>query len=292
MEENSLWQGILCYRSSATQHHMTQSLQSVSMHYIRFELALISLTCVMGIAAPRLSAQDSKQLGDYTLKYGYAYYTASGRSVENGGVGAVQKLPGEFKFWFNNQVDMFVRSDTVKASHNTNSWTAGAGDTVVGLDMVLRSEGNRAPEFDFTYDAKLPTSLGFRAGEVDHEAILSLLKGVGRHSFEADLGDYIEGFAHSAAAHSFELTLSDEIGLRKCRPGQCKTTYRWTTIHEFDFTSSSPDTASEAYQLAKLKYYVSDRFAIAPGVRVTYTPYSGRFAAFVTFYCSGGLRRH
>jgi len=201
-------------------------------------------------------------------------------------------LPGEFKFWLNDKVDMFARSDTIRASRKPQSWAVGAGDTVVGLDLLLRSEGKTAPELDFTYDAKLPTKDGFKAGEVDHEAIVSLLKVIGKHSLEGDFGDYIEGIAHASAAHQFELTLSDEIGLTKCSKNCGGTTYRWTTIQELDLTTSSPDTPTEVYQLFKLKYYFNSRFAIAPGVRVTYTPYTGRFAPYVTLYVNGKLRRH
>jgi hypothetical protein len=242
----------------------------------------------IGLPSIPLSAED-KEFADFSLKYGYSFSGPSERLTQNGGTDSVQKLPGEFKMWLNPAVDMFVRSDTMKAVHTTGiGWTKGVGDTVVGLDLLLRSESKRAPEVDFTYDAKLPTASGFAAGEIDHEAILSVLKSGGRHSFEADLGDYIEGFAQSSAAHSFELTLSDEIGLGKSHNGA----YRFTTVQELDFTTSSPDTPTEAYQLAKLKYVVNPHVALAGGVRITYTPYTGRFGAYVTVYINGKLRRH
>jgi hypothetical protein len=107
--------------------------------------------------------------GDFTLKYGYTYLTASERSVSNGGTAPIQKLPGEFKFWFNEKVDMFVRSDTLRASHQPQSWKVGVGDTVVGLDLLLGPEGRKRPEIDFTYDAKLPTKSSTASDEVDHE---------------------------------------------------------------------------------------------------------------------------
>jgi len=252
---------------------------------------LVFLLLALSAAPLSVRAQD-KELGDFTLKYGYTYLTGSQRSVANGGTDAIQKLPGEFKFWFNDKVDMFVRSDTVRAARKLASWSAQSGDTVVGLDLLLRSEGKKAPELDFTYDAKLPTKDGFKAGEVDHEAIVSLLKVIGKHSLEGDFGDYIEGIAHASDAHQFELTLSDEIGLKKCSKNCGGTTYRWTTIQELDLTTSSPDTPTEVYQLFKLKYYFNSRVAIAPGVRVTYTPYTGRFSPYVTLYINGKVRRH
>jgi hypothetical protein len=257
---------------------------------VRYAWKLVILLLVLASIAVSGRAQD-KELGDFNLKYGYAYLTASQRSGTSGGTDGIQKLPGEFKFWFNDKIDVFVRSDTVRASRTPPSWAVGAGNTVVGLDLLLRSESKKAPELDFTYDAKLPTKDGFKAGEVDHEAIVSLLKVIGKHSLEGDFGDYIEGIAHASAAHQFELTLSDEIGLKKCSKNCGGTTYRWTTIQELDLTTSSPDTPTEVYQLFKLKYYFNSRFAIAPGVRVTYTPYTGRFSPYVTLYVNGKLRR-
>jgi hypothetical protein len=241
---------------------------------------------------PLRSLAQDKELGDFTFKYGYTYLSSSERSVSNGGTNAIQKLPGEFKFWFNSRVDVFVRSDTVRASQQPQSWNVGVGDTVVGFDVLLGSEGKKKPEIDFTYDVKLPTKSSTATDEVDHEVILSLLKVVGRNSLEGDFGDYIEGVSHASPANQFELTLSDEIGLRKCVKNCGGTTYRWTTIQELDLTTSSPDTPTEVYQLFKLKYNLNSKFAIAPGVRVTYTPYTGRFSAFVTVYINGNIRRH
>jgi hypothetical protein len=239
-----------------------------------------SIVClVISLVAISLSAQD-KQLGDYTLKYGYTYFTPSGRSVQNGGAGAIQKLPGEFKFWFSNSIDMFVRSDTIKASKSTGSWVTGAGDTVVGMDLLLIPEAGRKPEIDFTYDVKLPTANGFTAAEVDHEAIVSFIKSINKHSLEADLGDYIEGFSGRPAAHTFELTLSDEIMLNK----------KWSVVPEFDLSTASPDTPSEIFQAVKFKYQFKD-FVLAPGVRFTDTPYTGRFSVFVSLLFKGKLRK-
>jgi hypothetical protein len=77
--------------------------------------------------------------------------------------------------------------------------------------------------------------------------IVSLLKVTSGHSLEADFGDYIEGITHSSPANQFELTLSDEIGLKKCFKDCGGVTYRWTTIQELDLTTSSPDTPTEVY---------------------------------------------
>src|ERR1041385_1950845 len=71
-------------------------------------------------------AKDDNQFADYSLKYGYAYLSPSGRSVPHGGAGALQKLPGEAKFWFACNIDFFVRSDTVRSSHSTGAWVTGA----------------------------------------------------------------------------------------------------------------------------------------------------------------------
>src|SRR5947199_2619234 len=144
------------------------------MRYNSFVIrGILGIVCCL--ASVSASAQD-QQLGDYTIKYGYTYFTASGRSVLNGGIGASQKLPGTFKFWFSDKIDMFVRSNTVNSSHSSGSWVTGAGDTFVGMDLVLFPEPKtgKKPEVDFTYDVKLPTSRGFKAGEVDHEVVFAV----------------------------------------------------------------------------------------------------------------------
>ncbi len=253
-------------------------MQFAMLGYVRACIYL--LVSAVGLS----EAANAQSFGDYTLKYGYAYYTPSHRSSTAGGIGARQKLPGELKFVFSDKVDMFVRSDTIKATHDGPLWHTGAGDTVTGLDLVLLNSGYHRPEIDFTYDAKLPTS-GFASGLVDHEMILSFLKARGRQAFEADLGDYMEGFAAAPYAHSFELTLSDEFGLGHGH----HETYRVKLVPEIDFTSRSPDTPTELYELVRLKYKFSDRIMVAPGVRYTDTPYSSRFSAFVTLYVSGSL---
>ena len=235
--------------------------------------------------ATGLLAED-KQLGDYTLKYGYTYFTPSERSVQNGGAGALQKLPGQFKFWFNKDIDFFVRSTTFKASHNAGSWVKGAGDTFVGMDLILVPDIGKKIEMDFTYDVKLPTSTGFAAGEIDHEAIATFLKSTlnGKHAFELDLGDYIEGFSGAPAAHMFELTLNDEIQFSKNK--------NWTVVPEFDFTTASPDTPTEIFEIVAFKYQFKKKFVLSPGVRITDTPYTGRFSAFVSIQYSGSFRKH
>ncbi len=227
-----------------------------------------------------LYAEDM-ELGDFTFRYGYSFFSTSRRPVQEGGSSSSQKLPGQMKFWLNNKFDIFIRSDTIKASHDAQSWTAGAGDTVIGLDAMVHAE-SKLPEIDFTYDAKLPTSAGLSAGKVDHEIIVSVLKFIAPHSFEIDMGDYIEGIANAKSAHLFELTISDEIALGK-------RLYRWTTIQEFDLTTASQDTPFEAYQIFKLKRKINDHFAVAAGMRATYTAYSGRFAWFGTLYVKGRL---
>lgn len=251
------------------------------MHSKPFAVKTILWVFVVFMATG-LSAQD-KQLGDYTLKYGYTYFTPSGRSVPNSGTGAIQKLPGEFKFWFTNNIDMFVRSDTFKSSHSTGSWVKSAGDTFVGLDMVLIQEAKLRPEVDFTYDVKLPTSTGFAAGEVDHEAVAAFIKTLNdKHALEIDLGDYIEGFSGAPAAHTFELALSDEIQLNK----------KWSVVPEFDLTTASPDTPTEAFEIVKFKYKFKDNFVLSPGIRFTDTPYTGRVSVFVSLLYKGKLRKH
>jgi hypothetical protein len=241
------------------------------------------LGIVCSLSGMVVSAQD-KQLGDYTIKYGYTYSTASGRSVLDGGTGASQKLPGTFKFWFSSSLDMFVRSNTIKSSHSSGSWVTGAGDTVVGVDLVLFPEPTtgKKPEVDFTYDAKLPTSGGFKVGEVDHEVVAAISKTSGKHVPEIDLGDYIEGFSGRSAAHSFELTLLDTVKLSQ----------NWKIVPELDWTTASPDTPSEVYQVITFKRTFKKNFVFAPGFRVTSTPYTGRFSAFVSLTYGGSLRKH
>lgn len=255
------------------------------MHCKPFLLKSI-VSILVSLTATGLSAED-KQPGDYTLKYGYNYFTPSGRSVQNGGAGALQKLPGEFRFWFSKDINFFVRSDTFKVSHNTGSWVKGAGDTFLGVNLILFPDIGWNIETDFTYDAKLPTSTGFAAGEIDHEAQASFMKTINKHALELDLGDYIEGFSGAPAAHQFELTFNDEIQFSKNQ--------NWTVIPEFDLTTASRDTPTEIFQIVSFNYTFKafkEKFVLSPGVRFTDTPYTGRFSVFVSLKYAGKIRRH
>ena len=255
---------------------------------MRTQTAGISRVLLLGALAcsERASAQDS-QLGDFRLEYGYTYLTPSGRSVERGGAGYTSKLPGLFKFWFNPNVDMFVRSDTWKSAADAGGRTRNVGNTFVGVDLLLKQEAGAVPELDFTYDVKLPTRSGFAAGEVDHEILLSVLKVAGRNSLEADLGDYMEGIAKAPYAHSFELTLSDEIGIGIIGDK----TYHWTLTPEFDYIAASPDTPAEAYEVLTLKRKFKT-LSIKAGLRITDTPYTGRFGVFAALVFDGHIWRH
>src|SRR5262249_1852003 len=94
--------------------------------------------------------------------------------------------------------------------------------------------------------------------------------------------------ASGGVAHSALLTLIGEFGLGT--PSESGK-FRWKLTEELDGATASGGDPSEAYSVTTVKYKLSDKITLTPGIRIGITPYTPKFGVFFALNFGGSLRR-
>jgi hypothetical protein len=198
--------------------------------------------------------------GVLQIEYGYnANFNAPGVSTE-------QDTPLALRFAVSDRVLLELDSDSpISQTLEGGLRNTGAGDTQIGVQMVLRHESTSSPGVALAYYIKLPTASsaeGLGTGRVDHNFIALISKKVGENVFDFNAIGLLAGRV-SERGHA----LSGQAALAVSR----NLTRRVGVQGEVSGFSRNDTQAGAMFGLGVVTYQVNRRLVFDGGVRAGLT---------------------
>ena len=207
--------------------------------------------------------------GVLQLEFGF---NRSLRATEGG---SLWDFPLAIRFAASRRLLVEFDGDSPFAQESSGMRLTGAGDSQLGVQVVLQHEQHKCPGVSLAYYIKVPTassSRGFGTGRVDHSVIGLLSKTYGKTTFDVNGTWLLAGrplnrghasSAQGAAAVSYEIVK------------------RWAVQAELSGFGRSDRQPGALSALSAVTYQVNHRFVIDGGVRAGLTHDAPGLVAFV-----------
>jgi len=214
--------------------------------------------------------------GVLQLEVGYnANFRAPGTHLQ-------QDMPLALRFAVNRRVLLEFDGDSPSSQSDSGVRTTGAGDSQLGIQVVLHHENEKRPGFSVAYYIKLPTAdsiKGLGTGRVDHNFIALVSKKIRGTTVDfnafylvsgrtTDNGHASSGQAAFAASHN----VSSRAGIQG----------------ELSGYSRNDEQSGALFALAAFTYQIKPRLVIDSGLRFSLThdaPHNGFFAGLTVGVC-------
>ncbi len=250
----------------------------------RLLLLILLLTCVSAASAQSSSSKEPdfivpsrptvsnpaefQKPGVLQLEYGYnANFHATGVSVE-------QDTPLSLRFAVNRRVLLELDEDSPFSQTAGGLRTTGAGDTQLGIQIVLQHEKESRPGVSFAYYVKLPSASsteGLGTGRVDHALIGLISQSIRGTTIDFNIAYLLAGRTSSsghASSGQGALAASRSVSKRLGVQGEIS-------------GSSRQDTQPGAlFTLGAVTYKVNSRLFLDTGIRFGLTKEAPRVGFF------------
>lgn len=204
------------------------------------------------------------------------------------GFSSAQDLPLALRFAVSRRLLLEFDGDSPLSQNSSGVRTTGAGDTQLGVQLVLQHEKETRPGFSLAYYIKLPTASsakGLGTGRVDHDFIALLSKSVGKTTIDFNVGYLLAGRTstngHASSGQS-ALAVSRNV------------TTRWGIQGEISGSGRNDEQPGSLFLLAAVTWQVNHRLVLDGGARTGLThdaPGVGVFAG-MTVGIADLYRRH
>jgi hypothetical protein len=207
--------------------------------------------------------------GVLQLEVGYnANFRAPGTHLQ-------QDVPLALRFAISRRLLFEFDGDSPSSQSNAGVTTTGAGDSQLGMQIVLHHENEKRPGFSLAYYIKVPTAdstKGLGTGRVDHNFIALVSKKIGETTVDFNAFYLVSGrTTDSAHASSGQAALAASRNVSK----------RAGIQGELSGYSRNDEQSGAMFALAAFTYQIKPRLVVDSGVRFGLThdaPHNGLFA--------------
>jgi len=193
-----------------------------------------------------------------------------------------QDVPLALRFAVSRRLLLEFDGDSPDSQSESGVRTTGAGDSQLGIQVVLHHEKESRPGFSLAYYVKFPTAdsaKGLGTGRVDHDFIALVSKKIGETTLDfnafyvvsgrtSDKGHASSGQAAFAASHN----VSKRAGIQG----------------ELSGYSRNDEQSGALFALAAFTYQINRRLVLDSGLRFGLThdaPHNGVFAGLTVGVC-------